>query len=312
MTDQAKTLQKNQPRKPRFAIDGVLLLDKPVGPSSTQVLGHVKYLFGAAKAGHGGTLDPMASGLLPLMFGEATKYAAEGLDADKAYEAQIMLGSKTNTADAEGQVIQTAAVPNLDQAEIEKVLQNFLGDQEQIPPMFSALKKNGQALYAYARRGEVVDRPARTIAIHKIQLLAFTPSTLTIFVACSKGTYIRTLAEDIGAALGTVAHLNALRRVGVGQLTATDVVSLEAIEQANAPGRLALLKPVDWLIRDWPELVLGQAQVKRFTHGQAVMLRDQFAVGTYRIKSEQDQFLGTGRVDQHAMLQPDRVRVISH
>jgi tRNA pseudouridine55 synthase len=303
---------RNHVRRPRHAVDGVLLLDKPVGPSSTRALGHVKHLLQAAKAGHGGTLDPMASGLLPLMFGEATKYAAEGLDADKSYEATLMLGIKTDTADAEGDVIQTASVPELTAAQVSDVVAQFAGEQQQVPPMFSALKKDGRSLYSYARKGESVERAPRTIQIRRIEVRAFTPPELSIFVRCSKGTYIRTLAEDIGQALGTVAHLKSLRRVGVGQLVAQDMVCLETIEQANEADRLGLLKPVDWLIRDWPALVLGPQQVKRFTNGQPVMLSDQVTAGLYRIRSEQDQFLGTGRVDLHAMLHPDRVRVISH
>jgi len=299
-------------KRSRKAVDGVLLLDKPVGPSSTRALGHVKHLLQAAKAGHGGTLDPMASGLLPLMFGEATKYAAEGLDADKSYEATLQLGVKTSTADAEGEVIETAPIPSITEQEVRRVVAGFVGEQSQLPPMFSALKKDGRALYSYARKGESVERSPRTIHIRRIDVLSFAPPELSISVRCSKGTYIRTLAEDIGQALGTVAHLKSLRRVGVGELLAQDMVRLETIEQASEGDRLSLLKPVDWLIRDWPALVLGPQQVKRFRNGQPVMLSDQTTAGLYRIRSEQDQFLGTGRVDMHAMLHPDRVRVISH
>jgi len=299
-------------RRPRRIIDGVLLLDKPVGPSSSRILGHVKHLFNAAKAGHAGTLDPLASGLLPLMFGEATKYASEGLDADKTYEAEILLGTKTTTADAEGDVIQEAPVPRLNATEVAAVLESFLGPQQQVPPMYSALKKDGRALYAYAREGKEVDRPARSIQIHALDLLAFESPVLTVRVVCSKGTYIRTLAEDIGAALGTVAHLKSLRRTGVGNLQAADVVSLQSIEQAQEDQRPEFLKPVDWLIRDWPQIVLGSVQASRFSHGQSVMVHADSAPGLKRIKSEQNEFLGTGRVDANAMLHPERVRVISH
>jgi len=300
------------PRRRRQPIDGVLLLDKPVGPSSTQVLGHVKHLYSAAKAGHGGTLDPMASGLLPLMFGEATKYAAEGLDADKTYEAEILLGQKTNTADLEGTVIQTAPVPDCSSEQVVRLLNQFKGPQQQLPPMFSALKKDGRALYEYARQGQEVERSPRQITIYDIALLDLKLPVLTIWVACSKGTYIRTLAEDIGAALGTVATLRALRRVGVGRLQVSDLVSLEKIEQSSEAERLALLKPVDWLIRDWPEVVLGTDQARKFCQGQGLMLREGEPAGSVRVRSEQGQFLGTGRVDGHAMLSPERVRVLSH
>jgi tRNA pseudouridine55 synthase len=302
----------HQGRRSRQRVDGVLLLDKPVGPSSSRILGHVKHLFNAAKAGHAGTLDPLASGLLPLMFGEATKYAAEGLDADKTYEAQVLLGTKTSTADAEGQVIARAPVPDITGAAVAVILKSFLGPQQQVPPMYSALKKDGRALYAYAREGKEVDRPARAIHIHALDLLAFDSPVLTIRVVCSKGTYIRTLAEDIGVALGSVAHLKSLRRTGVGNLHSQDVISLQTIEQAAQEQRADFLKPVDWLIRDWPHKVLDAAQASRFLHGQSVMVSADSAPGLIRIKSEQNEFLGTGRVDANAMLHPERVRVISH
>lgn len=297
-------------RAPRLPIDGVLLLDKPVGPSSTRVLGHVKHLLKAAKAGHGGTLDPMASGLLPLMFGEATKYAAEGLDADKLYEAEIALGEKTETADAEGVVIERQPVPVLTEDQVRRVLANFMGPQQQLPPMYSALKKDGKALYSYARAGQAVDRTPRPIVIHDIALLGLALPVITIRVLCSKGTYIRTLAEDIGQALGTVAHLKALRRTGVGRLRADEVVSLEALEQAADQDRLHFLKPVDWLIRDWPQVVLGAPQARRFSHGQPVMIQTELAAGLYRVKTENNTFLGTGRV-QGGLLSPERLRVLT-
>lgn len=299
-------------KRVRHAIDGVLLLDKPVGPSSSRVLGHVKHLLSAAKAGHGGTLDPMASGLLPIMFGEATKYAAEGLDADKTYIADIALGTKTSTGDREGEVIAQADLPtDLSSSQIADVLAQFVGPQMQMPPLYSAIKKDGRPLYAYARAGQSVEREPRSIVIHELSLLALRLPHLQVRVTCSKGTYVRTLAEDIGAALGLPAHLHGLRRVGVGSIVADEMVALADFEQATAQDRLLLLKPVDWLIRDWPQVVLGEAQSRRFVHGQPVMLSESVAPAIVRVKTQAGEFLGTGRVDTHHLLNPERVRVLS-
>ena len=293
-------------------IDGVLLLDKPVGPSSTRVLGHVKRLLGASKAGHGGTLDPMASGLLPVMFGEATKYAADGLDADKTYLADVMLGEKTSTGDAEGEVIATSTIPaELTAQTIATVLEKFRGPQTQIPPMYSALKKDGKALYAYARAGEQIVREPRNITIHQISLESVSLPVFTIRVTCSKGTYIRTLAEDIGAALGQAAHLKSLRRIGVGSLFSDQVVPLDAIEHASPSERLEFLKPVDWLIRDLSAVQLSASNAQRFTHGQSVMLSGDTAVGRVRVQNAHGQFIGTGTVNERKLLNPERVRVLS-
>ncbi len=294
----------------RAVIDGVLLLDKPVGPSSTKVLGHVKHLLNASKAGHGGTLDPLASGLLPLMFGESTKYAAEGLDADKGYRAEILLGQKTSTGDAEGDVIEQASVPVLSMDTIEAALSRFRGPQQQIPPMYSALKKDGRALYAYAREGHEIDRAPRAIVIHTLTLVSWDSPVLTIDLRCSKGTYVRVLAEDIGRALGLPATLAALRRTSVGQLTTQDLVSLDAIESAPPNERCAFLKPVDWLIRDWPAVTLTADQQRRFQQGQVISLSSG-EPGVVRVFSASQNFLGTGRLAADSRLHPERVRVLT-
>jgi tRNA pseudouridine55 synthase len=302
-------------------LDGVLLLDKPVGPSSTRVLSHVKKLFNAKKAGHGGTLDPMASGLLPILFGEATKYAADGLDADKVYEATICLGIKTTTADAEGQVLDRAEVPSaLTREHVEQVLKTFLGTQQQVPPLFSALKKDGKPLYAYARAGQEVERAPRSITIHEISLQGFDLPFVTVRISCSKGTYIRTLAEDIGAALGIPAHLQALRRVGVGRLVGADMVALDLLETGSVDQRLAAVKPVDWLLRELPELELNATEGEKFRQGQLIKVTDT-AVGMLsssmsgplrvRVKNRSGVFLGTGFLDSTHKLSPERVRVLS-
>ena len=296
----------------RRALDGVLLLDKPVGPSSSRVLGHVKHLFHAKKAGHGGTLDPLASGLLPVMFGEATKYAAEGLDADKTYLADIGLGVQTSTADREGEIIREAPVPSdLSADRIREVLQGFLGEQTQIPPMYSALKKDGRPLYDYARDGQEVERLPRTITLHELELLSWDSPCITLRVRCSKGTYIRTLAEDLGGALGLPAHLKDLRRIGVGELVASEMVRLEDLEQADDHQRDQWLKPVDWLIRDWPEVMLDDADARRFQHGQSIRVPSHLVPNVYRVKTVSGQFMGTGRVEPHHLMNPERVRVLS-
>ena len=294
----------------RAVIDGVLLLDKPVGPSSTKVLGHVKHLLNAAKAGHGGTLDPLASGLLPLMFGESTKYAAEGLDADKGYRAEILLGQKTSTGDAEGEVIAQAPVPMLSMETIEAALSRFRGPQQQIPPMYSALKKDGRALYAYAREGQDIDRAPRAIVIYELTLVSWQSPVLTVDLRCSKGTYVRVLAEDIGQALGLPATLAALRRTSVGQLTTQDLVPLDAIESAAPNERYAFLKPVDWLIRDWPAVTLTAEQQRRFQQGQVIPL-SLGEPGVVRVLSASQDFLGTGRLAADSRLHPERVRVLT-
>ncbi len=325
-----EALSLREPSKGDVAIplDGVLLLDKPVGPSSTRVLSHVKKLFNAKKAGHGGTLDPMASGLLPIMFGEATKYAADGLDADKVYEATIRLGVKTSTGDAEGEVIQTSDIPlGLDQERIEAVLAQFLGTQQQTPPLFSALKKDGKPLYAYARAGQEVERRPRTISIYELKLLSVQMPLLTVCVSCSKGTYVRTLAEDIGQALGMPAHLQALRRIGVGRLVGVDMVALDHIESARPDERLAAVKPVDWLLRELPELELDSADVEKFRHGQNIKflrslprplhdvapskaMSNALSSTRVRVKNQSGVFLGTGFLDSNQTLSPERVRVL--
>jgi tRNA pseudouridine55 synthase len=222
-----------RPRVPRRVLDGVLLLDKGIGLSSNDALMRAKRLFLAKKAGHTGTLDPLASGLLPLCFGEATKFSQDLLDADKTYEATMRLGIQTSTGDAEGEVLQTRPV-EVSVPDVEAALERFRGPISQVPPMHSALKRDGKPLYEYARAGQVVERVAREVTIHALDLLGAALPDVTFRVTCSKGTYVRTLAEDIGAALGCGAHLIALRRTGVGALTLDRAVTLEALEAMRA------------------------------------------------------------------------------
>ncbi|MBY4898077.1 tRNA pseudouridine(55) synthase TruB [Cupriavidus sp. AU9028] len=272
------------PRLPRRDVHGVLLLDKPLGLSSNDALVRAKRLLRANKAGHTGTLDPLATGLLPLCFGEATKFSQDLLDADKTYEATVRLGQRTSTGDAEGEVIAQRPV-TCDSAAIAAMLVRFTGEIEQVPPMYSALKKDGRPLYEYARAGQTVERAARRVTIHAIALLASElpqAPCFTIRVTCSKGTYIRTLAEDIGEALGCGAHLTALRRTGVGDLTLAGAVTLEQLGEHDDAGRPGLLAPVDALLQRCVPVTLDGDAARRFLQGQRIAGRDLApgAVGT--------------------------------
>ena len=281
-------------------IDGVVLLDKPSGMSSQSAVTSVKRLLHAEKAGHTGTLDPMATGLLPVCLGEATKYSQDLLDADKAYLAQLRFGIKTDTGDAQGQIIaekSTAEVVDNAMAKtlIDAILPHFIGDIQQVPPMYSALKRDGKPLYEYARSGIEIEREARRITIYSIKLLNVQWPVIDIEVHCSKGTYIRVLAEDMGHALGCGAHLIGLRRTMVGHLSLAQSASLESL-QHSAPQIL----PVDALLQTLPELTVDDIQAKRLEMGQrvpcAVNIATQWANSLFRIYRSQalpQNFIGT-------------------
>jgi tRNA pseudouridine55 synthase len=257
-------------RVQRRPVHGVLLLDKPLGFSSNQALQKVKWLLRAEKAGHTGTLDPLASGVLPLCFGAATKFSQQHLDADKVYEATVRLGRKTSTADAEGDVIEERPV-TCTLGQVVEVLDRFMGPIRQVPPMHSALKKDGKALYEYAREGETVEREARDVVIHDLEMLGVElqgeQPHLRLRVACSKGTYIRTLGEDIGEALGCGGHLTALRRVQTGPFDASQCVTLEQLEAMDEAERLAALQPVDCLLQGYTSVTLDADNAGRFLSG---------------------------------------------
>lgn len=255
-----------QARLPRRAVHGVLLLDKPQGLSSNDALQKAKRLYRAEKAGHTGTLDPLATGLLPLCFGAATKFSQVSLDADKHYRARLKLGVRTTTADAEGEVLEVRPV-QVTRDGVLAACVRFVGDIEQVPPMHSALKRDGRALYEYARAGIEVEREARRVTIHGIDMLEWQHDEVEIDVRCSKGTYIRTLAEDIGEALGCGAHLIALRRTGSGPLTLQDAVTLAQLESMSEAERDALLRPVDDLLGEWPMVRLEADDAGRFLSG---------------------------------------------
>ncbi len=281
------------------AVNGILLLDKPIGLSSNEALQRVRRALSAKKAGHTGSLDPLASGLLPLCFGEATKVAGLLLDADKTYQATVALGIRTSTGDAEGSVVEQAAVPHLDDEMVARAMTAFMGDQQQIPPMFSALKRDGQPLYKLARQGIEVTREARAIRIDQLRLLELRDGHLSFEVACSKGTYVRTLAEDLAVALGTVGHLVALRRTALGRGFDGRVMHrLDAIEAAaNEPGQLERwLIPADVALISWPAVTLDEFEARSFTQGQAVSLAAP-ADARVRVYGPRARFIGLGQSD---------------
>jgi len=295
-------------KKPRDLVNGVLLLDKPVGFSSNDALIKAKRVLNAKKAGHTGTLDPFATGLLPLCFGEATKFSQDLLESDKTYLATVHLGITTTTGDTEGETVETKPVDvTLDQ--IEAALARYRGPILQTPPMYSALKRDGKALYEYAREGIVLEREARPVTIHALTLVAYDAPFLKIAVTCSKGTYLRVLGEDIGAALGCGAHLNALRRTEVGPLTIEGMITLDDL--LAHPDPLSLLQPVDALLSSFPALELTPELARRFLQGQRLALgKEDIAVpeqqGRVRIYHA-GSLLGTGILGEYAILAPERL-----
>lgn len=293
----------------RRKLDGVLLLDKPVGPSSSAVLQAAKRMLEAEKAGHAGTLDPLASGLLLLLFGEATKFAQFGLDSIKEYRARIRLGVLTDTGDAEGIVLERRPV-NVDAAGVARALERFRGAIEQIPPMYSALKHRGQPLYALARAGQSVERIARRVTVHELELLEFAGDLLHLRVKCSKGTYVRQLAVDLGAELGTVAHLEALRRTAVAGFRLDRAVTLDDLQAMGEEARKAWLLPADSLLADLPRLELAAELSERFLKGQAVALQApaQSGInGPCRVYREAGALLGVGEAGPGGELHPVRL-----
>ena len=262
-------MQVRSPRPPRQRVDGVLLLDKPSGLSSNAALQRARRALNAEKAGHTGTLDPLASGLLPLCFGEATKFARFLLDADKRYTATVRFGTTTTTQDAEGDVVATALV-NLDRAAIEAALPAFRGTILQVPPAFSALKHQGRSHYEYARAGIDVPRAAREVRIAALILTAWNSPDAMLDVECSKGTYIRALAADLGDALGCGAHLAALRREGTGGFSIDDAVTLDALEALPPDAQMRALLPVDALLAELPRLAVDAADAQRLRDGRAI------------------------------------------
>ena len=256
------------------ALSGILVLDKASGFGSTQAVGRIRYLMQAAKAGHGGTLDPLASGVLPILLGDATKLAHDLLDADKSYEAQLHLGVTTDTEDREGKILQERPAV-ADHELIRQACAQFTGPILQVPPMYSALKKDGKPLYAYAREGIAFDLPARSVTIYSIDVVSIDAPFVNVVVRCSKGTYIRSLARDIGERLGCGAHLSGLRRTHAGPLSGDQALSIEQLEAMSLEQRRACLLPVDTLLHSVARVDLSDEDATRFCHGQRIRLTMQ-------------------------------------
>jgi len=287
-------------------VNGVLLLDKPIGFSSNQALQKAKWLYQAAKAGHTGTLDPLATGLLPLCFGEATKFAHYLTDADKTYVATVKLGETTNTGDAEGEVLEQRVV-NVSRAQFEAVCQQFIGEINQVPPMYSALKHEGKAMYEYARAGIDIERKARLITIYQITVESLQQDVAVITVTCSKGTYIRTLAEDIGKQLGCGAHLIGLRRTATANYKIAQTITLEQLEAMTLQQREAALMPEDSAVQHLPVVVLDDDSTFYLQQGQAVWKSGLIPQGLLRLYTEQQVFLGLGELASDGKIAPKRL-----
>ena len=292
-------------------VDGILLLDKPLGKTSNGALQEVKHLFRANKAGHTGSLDPLATGLLPICLGQATRMSAFLLDADKRYHSTFRLGERTSTGDAEGDVVETREVPALSLDDIEKVLQTFRGDIQQIPPMHSAIKRNGKPLYKLAHQGIEVERDPRPVTIFALDMLALNGNDMEVLVHCSKGTYVRTLAEDIGEALGVGAHVSALRRLTVGPFDEGQTLyTIDQIRDAAEEGREAvdaMLLPLESAIADRPAVHLGADSAFYLNQGQPVVVPRAPTEGLVRLIRGDDEFLGVGEVLDDGRIGPRRL-----
>lgn len=275
-------------------LNGVLLFDKPLELSSNIALQKVRRLFQAEKAGHTGTLDPLATGLLPVCFGEATKFSVGLLESDKTYRAQIRLGQTTTTGDAEGEITASVDVV-VNEAQVQAALQGLRGEIQQLPPMHSALKHQGKPLYEYIRKGETVERELRKVVIHELELERFSGNELDISVRCSKGTYVRTLAEDIGHALGCGGHLTGLRRTMIARFSLDHAYSLQQLEAMTSAERDACLLPLDCMLQDLPRFDLDSVQVGRLAQGQRLGLDLAFPDGKLRLYAE-DEFIGLGEL----------------
>ncbi|ELA09689.1 tRNA pseudouridine synthase B [Moraxella macacae 0408225] len=298
-------------------VSGVILIDKPQGLTSQQVVSKVKFLlkspiFNSKKAGHTGTLDPMATGLLPICLGEATKFSHYQLDANKTYEAIVKLGAKTDTGDADGQIIATKEVLPIHPDTLQKVTNQFLGIIPQIPPMYSALKKDGKKLYELARQGIQIERKAREIEIFSLKLALIDKDLLKLVVTCSKGTYVRVLGEDIARSLGTLGHLVALRRIKTGNFDIVNAITLDALERLDFAQRFEWLKPIDACVKFLPKLVLNDEQSVRTLQGQRLNVKNHALAQNVLADTTQEirlftangKFLGVASLEPNGRLQP--------
>lgn len=299
-------------KKPKGrAIHGILLLDKPLNWSSNDALQKVKRIFNAAKAGHTGSLDPLASGMLPICLGEATKISAYLLDADKTYRFKCALGKKTTTGDAEGEVTQTRPHEHITGADVERLLPQFTGDLMQIPPMYSALKKDGKRLYQLAREGIEVERKPRPITIYKLELLAFQSGEMELFATCSKGTYVRTLAEDMGEILGCGAYVTELRRTSVGPYAGQDMMTMEQLQELAERGEAALdakILTLDTGLMNWPAVELDANSAFYMKQGQPILVAKSPVSGLVRLY-DQSRFIGIGEIQDDGKVAPRRLMI---
>ncbi|WP_173911720.1 tRNA pseudouridine(55) synthase TruB [Acinetobacter sp. Marseille-Q1618] len=298
-------MKSSAPKIKRRPISGVFLLNKPLGISSNAALQKVRWLFRAEKGGHTGALDPLASGLLPICLGEATKFSHFLLDSTKRYQTTIQLGNSTTTGDVEGEVLLEQAVPELTEDKIQAVLKQFLGEIQQVPPMYSALKKEGRPLYELARKGIEIEREARPICIENIQLLAFTADSITLDVTCSKGTYIRVLGEDIAKALGTFGHLTYLHRIQTGQFTLNPEFTIEYLESLTEQQREALLLPVYAPIAHFPKVQVPEGRAEYFSRGMESNIEHVAAAQVVVFDGE--KCLGLAEITEKKRLVPKRV-----
>ena len=297
----------NENRK-KLEISGLLLIDKPLGFSSNQALSKIKWIFSAKKAGHTGTLDPLATGLLPICFGEATKFSSHLLNSEKTYEASIKLGWKSSTGDAEGKLTESKII-SLSLEKLQKELKSFIGLSKQTPPMFSALKYNGQPLYKLAREGVKIERQEREIDISKLILLNYSKNIIKIEVTCSKGTYIRTLAEDIANKLGMDGYLTELRRTKIGKLNINEAFSIENISTLTSDKRKSCIKPTEVLVDRYPKLSLLDSEVDFIKNGQPIKLKKKLNTEIYTLFTKSKVFIGLGEIDSNNLLKV--VRLIS-
>ena len=292
-------------------VNGILLLDKPIGMTSNRALQKIKHLYGARKAGHTGSLDPLASGLLPLCFGQATKVSHWLLDADKVYEVEAAIGTQTDTADADGQVIATSGLDHISAELLELAMAAHRGEIEQIPPMYSALKHDGQRLYKLARAGKEVERKARPVTIYELDVVRFDPHRPVLRVRCSKGTYIRTLVETLAAAMGTLAHVAALRRTGLGPFAPMGMVTMETleplVEHRDALDRLLI--PADMALEGFPAVELSADEAFYLGNGHTVGHARQGVSGLVRLYDQNARFLGIGEVLPDGGVAPKRLFV---
>ncbi|MEJ2610193.1 MAG: tRNA pseudouridine(55) synthase TruB [Candidatus Thiodiazotropha sp.] len=292
-------------------INGVLLLDKPEGMTSNKALQEVKFLYKAAKAGHTGSLDPLATGLLPICFGEATKLSAFLLDANKRYLVKVKLGETTTTADAEGEVIERIDPSGVTEAALTEVLSDFMGEQQQLPPMYSAIKHNGERLYNLARQGIEVERETRTIHIYSIDLKSISLPEFEMDVRCSKGTYVRTLAEDIGKRLGCGAYVSGLRRTGAGPYDDQSMVTLEQIQKASAENLFKEMDnwmlPLESALADWPEVALSADATFYLKQGQPILVPNAPTSGWVRLYANKSDFIGVGQILDDGRVAPKRL-----